>query len=76
MCIPLADIRAVDVRPSDGRDVPWFTSPENGVALSAPPGDVVVIHHRSGVRLLPVEQPAGFAEVLDARIAEGANRQF
>jgi hypothetical protein len=76
MCIPLADIRAVDVRPSDGRDVPWFTSPENGVALSAPPGDVVVIHHRNGVRLLPVEQPAGFAEVLDARIAKGANRQF
>lgn len=70
--IALAEIRAVDVRPAKAQDCSWFSSPEDSIALPTPPGDIVVVSHRHGVQLLPVELPARFAEVVRARVARRA----
>jgi hypothetical protein len=70
--IALAEIRAVDVRRIGERDASWFSSPEDGIALTPPPGDVVVVRHQCGVQLLPVGLPAEFADVLRTRIAKRA----
>jgi hypothetical protein len=70
--IALAEIHAVDVRRAEEWDAPWFSSPEDGLSLVAPPGDIVVIRHRHGVQLLPVEFPAEFADIVRVRIAKRA----
>lgn len=75
--IDLTDVRAVRVRPAREEDGPWFST-DDGHAPSLPPGDVVVIDHRRGVQILPVFEPTGFAEVLQARaersVRVGADR--
>jgi hypothetical protein len=71
-CIALAEIRAVDVRRTDERDVSWFSVSEDGIHLAPPPGDVVEIHHRHGAQLLPVDPSAGFADVVRSRLAKRA----
>jgi hypothetical protein len=66
--IVLAEIRDVEIRRTDERDGPWFPVVDDYL-LWPPPGDVVVIHHGEGVQILPVYEPAGFAAVLEARVA-------
>jgi hypothetical protein len=65
--VPLSDVRGVEVRRTDERDASWFSA-EDGFVLPPAPGDAVVVHHRTGVQLLPVRDAAGFAEVLAGRI--------
>jgi hypothetical protein len=64
--VPLVDIVGVAVRPGAAGE-PWFVTEDEQV-YAVPPGDVVRVVHGSGARSLPVEDPAGFAEVLRARI--------
>jgi hypothetical protein len=64
--IALQDIVDVDVCPGTTGE-PW-TFTEDDRAHPTPPGDVVRVVHRSGVRSIPVEDPTGFANVLRARI--------
>jgi hypothetical protein len=70
-CIGLDEIREVEIRRTVDQDGAWF-SVADGPVLWPPAGDVVVIHHRLGVQILPVDEPAGFAEVLEARVARAA----
>jgi hypothetical protein len=65
--IALAAIRDVEVRRAEERDGPWFTA-AGGPVLMPPPGDVVAIHHGDGLQILPVFDPAGFADALRARV--------
>lgn len=65
--IPLEDIRDVRTRSVTTTDGPWFTA-EDGPVLWPPAGEVVVISLRNGSKVLPTYHPAGFAEVLRARV--------
>jgi hypothetical protein len=65
--IDLADIIDIDVRPTQPEDGPWLQV-EGGRMFWPPSGDVVVVTHRHGTHCLPVQEPAGFADVLRARI--------
>jgi hypothetical protein len=67
ICIRLADVAAVDARPGTSEDSPWITLGE-GLAYDVPPGDVVVIRHRHGTRVLPVHDAAAFADVVRLRV--------
>ncbi|GAA5129356.1 hypothetical protein [Pseudonocardia adelaidensis] len=64
--IDLADIAEIDVRPATAGER-WLVT-EDGRVYATPPGNVVRVVHRSGVRSIPVEDPSGFASVLGARI--------
>jgi hypothetical protein len=66
ICIRLSDVAAVDARPGTSEDNPWITLGE-GLGYDVPPGDVVVIHHRHGARVLPVHDAAAFADVIRLR---------
>jgi hypothetical protein len=70
--IHLADIVGVDIRATRPQDGPWFQI-DDGRMLWPPRGDVVVIAHRGGTRRLPVDEPAGFVEVLRAMIRKDAS---
>jgi hypothetical protein len=63
--VALDDITEVEVRRAATPET-WFVI-EGERGYPAPPGDLVRVVHRRGVRLLPVEDPAGFAAVLRAR---------
>ncbi len=65
--IALLDLVEVDIRRTTAQDGPWFVT-DDGRPIWPPPGDLVAIMHRRGVQLLPVHDPAGFADVLRARI--------
>jgi hypothetical protein len=64
--IALRDVVDVDVCPGTTGE-PWFFT-EDDRTHPTPPGDVVRVVHRSGVRSIPVEDPTGFANVLRARV--------
>jgi hypothetical protein len=69
--IAFDDIVDVGTRRTNPQDGPWFVT-EGGPTFWPPSGDVVVITQRRGKRLLPVYEPAGFADVLRARIGKTA----
>jgi hypothetical protein len=52
--------------PETGYARPWIALGE-GLGYDVPPGDVVVIHHRHGARVLPVHDAAAFADVIRLR---------
>jgi hypothetical protein len=64
--IALDDITEVEVRRA-ALGEPWLVI-EGERGYVTPEGDLVQVVHRGGVRSLPVEDPAGFAAVLRARI--------
>jgi hypothetical protein len=69
ICIPLVDVVAVDVRPGTPRDNPWIRL-DDDLAYDVPPGDVVAIHHRRGIRVLPGYDAAAFADVIRVRVGK------
>jgi hypothetical protein len=70
--IEFADVVDVDIRRTTAQDGPWFVA-DGGRMFWPPSGDVVAIRHRQGSQLLPVYEPAGFAEVLRARIRKATS---
>jgi hypothetical protein len=64
--VALVDVVEIRVSRTGSKDGPWFET--DGHVCWAPPGDVVVIIHRSGTWVLPVYDAQGFADVLHARI--------
>jgi hypothetical protein len=70
--IEFADVVDVDIRRTTAQDGPWFVA-DGGRMFWPPSGDVVAIKHRQGSQLLPVYEPAGFAEVLRARIRKATS---
>lgn len=69
ICIPLNDVVAVDARPGMPQDNPWIKI-DDDLALDVPPGDVVAIRHRHGIRVLPVYDAAAFAVVIRVRASK------
>jgi hypothetical protein len=66
--LALATVSEIEVRQATPADSPWYVL-EDGREYTAPPGEVVVIHRRSGKSVvLPVFDPRGFAEVLRTRV--------
>jgi hypothetical protein len=70
--IRLSDIVEVDTRTTQPQDGPWLEV-DGGRMFWPPSGDVVVVTHRDGARRLPVQDPAGFAEVLRARVRKATS---
>jgi hypothetical protein len=68
MRIALTDVTGVAARPVRSQDNPWITLPD-GDEYYAPSGDVIVIRHKHGTNVLPVNDAKEFAEVLRIRAA-------
>ncbi|WP_232668165.1 hypothetical protein [Pseudonocardia sp. TRM90224] len=64
--IPLAAVLDIDVRPTVPADDPWFVLED--LRLPTPAGDVLVVRHTSGQRVLPVLHAADFGAVANARV--------
>ncbi|MEJ3658003.1 hypothetical protein WEH80_34070 [Actinomycetes bacterium KLBMP 9759] len=63
--IPLDAVLDVEVRPTVPDDDPWFALED--FRLPTPAGDVVVVRHTDGRRILPVLHAADFGAVARAR---------
>ncbi|WP_232667434.1 hypothetical protein [Pseudonocardia sp. TRM90224] len=63
--IPLGDVLDIDIRSADPTDDPWFSF--DGFWLATPPGEVMVVRHTKGKRVLPVLHAAEFGAVARAR---------
>jgi hypothetical protein len=65
--LALATVSEIEVRQATPADSPWYVL-EDGSEYAVPPGEVLVIHRRSGKSVvMPVFDPRGFAEILRAR---------
>lgn len=64
--IPLAEVTEACVHAAPTKRGPWLSLPD-GTDLLIPPGDVVVILHRTDTRVLPVFDPQELVEAIDAR---------
>jgi hypothetical protein len=66
--VRLADVREVLVRPARPGEGPWVRLAD-GQQYFAGEGEVVEVRHCGGALVVPVLNPAAFAEVIRSRIA-------